>query len=147
MSDEGASWIGAARYAKKDEVRQRAMTQRSISTCCHPSCCSEWLCLDQDGEWSTLCRDHDVRTRTRALTRKLCFWVRKVILPSGNSIHTTCFFFVHEEFLGVGSFARLPSASHKEGLPRSSRLAREVLPRRSSEKLFQGVSASHEKPF
>jgi hypothetical protein len=36
VSDEGASWIAAAKYANKDEVRRRVVTQRSISACRHP---------------------------------------------------------------------------------------------------------------
>jgi hypothetical protein len=35
MSDEGASWIGAATYVKKDEVRRRVVTQRLVSACRH----------------------------------------------------------------------------------------------------------------
>jgi hypothetical protein len=36
MNDEGASWIVAARHGKKDEVRRRVVTQRSVSTCRYP---------------------------------------------------------------------------------------------------------------
>jgi hypothetical protein len=54
LSDEGASWIAVVRYVKKDVARRRAVTQRSVSACRHPSRCSKWLYRDQGGRRTML---------------------------------------------------------------------------------------------
>jgi hypothetical protein len=58
--------------------------------------------------------------------KKIMFLVRKVVFQSGNPISTTCFS-IPEEFVGVGSFARLPSASHEYSPPHTRRPSEEFL--------------------
>jgi hypothetical protein len=67
--------------------------------------------------------------------KKIMFLVRKVVFQSGNPISTTCFS-IPEEFVGVGSFARLPSALHEYSTRHT---------RRPSEEFLREAPASHEK--
>jgi hypothetical protein len=133
MSDEGARWIGAATYAKKDEVRRRAVTHQSVSACRRPSCCSKRLCPDQGGERAML--------QFVTYTQDLGYWQENHVFVrrcSRVGIPFIRLVFCTEEFLRVGSFARLPCTRTP-----SEELFREALPR--SFRPFRLVSVSQEK--
>jgi hypothetical protein len=53
VSDEGASWVAAARY-EKDGARRRVVTQRTVSARHHPWHHLKRLCLGDDRCYSSL---------------------------------------------------------------------------------------------
>jgi hypothetical protein len=65
--------------------------------------------------------------------KKIMILVRKVVFQSGNPISTTCFF-IPEEFVGVGSLARLPSALARVFSASHEKALRGVPPRSPSNK-------------
>jgi hypothetical protein len=164
MSDEGARWIGAATYAKKDEVRRQELRTSQSRLAAARRVARNGFGLIRVA--SERCCSSLPTHKILGTGKKIMFLVRKGDVPECES-HSYDLFSVPEEFLGVGSFARLPCTSlvrttsftlHeyspprtrrpyeeflRQVLPESFRLAPEALLRSSSEKSL--ISVSHEK--